>query len=87
MNYFCPKSIFNPILQWGYKKCTLEKLGKNTGSSLGVWDPRTKTKAWFPPHLADIDGTVSLTKILEGDLGISEKIKKKWKISAWSHGE
>jgi hypothetical protein len=44
-------------LHWGYKKCTLEKLGKNTGRSLGVWDPRTKTKTWFPPHLEDIDGT------------------------------
>jgi hypothetical protein len=21
-----------------------------------VWDLRTKTKPWFPPHLADIDG-------------------------------
>jgi hypothetical protein len=51
---------------------------------LGVWDPRTKTKPWFPPHLADIDGTASLTKFSEGGLGNS---KKKWKNSAWSHGE
>jgi hypothetical protein len=35
--------------------------GKIQGGPLGVWDPRTKTKPWLPPHLADIDGTTSLT--------------------------
>jgi hypothetical protein len=42
---------------------------------MGV-DPRTKAKPWFPPHLADIDATTSLTKISKEGLGNSEKIKK-----------
>jgi hypothetical protein len=48
-------------LHLGYKKCIPKKLGKIPGGPLGVWDPRTKTKPWFPPHLADIDVTTSLT--------------------------
>jgi hypothetical protein len=67
------------------------KIKRTNNSNIGfsqavtVWDPRTYTKPWFPPHLADIDGTASLTFISEGGLGNSEK--KKWKNSAWSHGE
>jgi hypothetical protein len=39
-----------------------KKIGeKIPGGPLGVWDPITKTKPWFPPHLADIDGIESLT--------------------------
>jgi hypothetical protein len=28
---------------------------------LKVWDTRTNTKPWFPPHLAHINSTASLT--------------------------
>jgi hypothetical protein len=51
-----------------------------------VWDPATKTKPWFPTHLAHIDDTASLTLIWKGGLGNSEK-KKKMENTAWSHGE
>jgi hypothetical protein len=64
----------------------IKKWGKIPGGSLRVWDPATKTKPWFPTHLAHIDGTASLTKIYKGGLGNSEKIKK-WKNTSWSHGE
>jgi hypothetical protein len=30
---FLPLIHLNPILNWGYKKCTSEKLGKNTWRS------------------------------------------------------
>jgi hypothetical protein len=56
------------------------KIGEKIhGGPLEVWDPRTKTKPWFPPHLADINGTVSLTSIWKGGLGNLEKIKKNGK--------
>ena len=42
----------------------------------GVWDPRTKTKTWFPPHLADIDGTAESDLDLGGGPGELKKIKK-----------
>ena len=41
-----------------------------------MWDPRTKAKPWFPPHLADIDGTAESDLDLGGGPGDSEKIKK-----------
>jgi hypothetical protein len=44
-----------------------------------LWDHATKTKPWFPTHLAHIDGTASLTYISKGSLGNSEKIKKNGK--------
>jgi hypothetical protein len=44
-----------------------------------VWDPATKTKPWFPTHLAHIDGTASSTKIWKGSLGNSEKFKRNGK--------
>jgi hypothetical protein len=43
----------------------------------GGWDPRTKTKPWFPPHLADIDGTAESDLDLGGGAwGIQKKSKK-----------
>jgi hypothetical protein len=57
MNYFCPNSI---LIQF-CTRATRNTNQKIHGGPLGVWDSRTKTKTWFPPHLADIDGTVSLT--------------------------
>ena len=44
-----------------------------------MWDPRTKTEPWFPPHQADIDGTAESDLDLGGGLGNSEKIKKNGK--------
>jgi hypothetical protein len=73
---FLPSIHFNPILHWRYKKCTSENREKIHGGPLRVWDPRTKTKPWFPPHMADIDGTTSFTYIWKGGLGNSQKIKK-----------
>jgi hypothetical protein len=58
---------------------TRKNRGKIQGGHLWVWDPRTKTKPWFPPLLADIDATASLTWISKGGLGNSEKIKKNGK--------
>jgi hypothetical protein len=67
-------------LHWGYKKCTPEILGKNTGRSPGgVGDPRTKTKPWFPPHLADIDGTAESDLDLGGGPGEFRKNQKNGK--------
>jgi hypothetical protein len=51
-----------------------------------VWHLATKTKPWFRTHLAHMDGTASLTWIWKGGLGNLEKIKK-WKNTAWIHGE
>jgi hypothetical protein len=87
MNYFCPKSFLIQFCTGATRNAHQKNWGKIQGGPQGVWDPRTKTKPWFSPHLADIDGTTSLTYISEGGLGNSEKIKKKWKNSAWSHGE
>jgi hypothetical protein len=61
MNYFCPKSILIQFCTRATRNAHQKNWGKIHGGPLGVWDPRTKTKPWFPPHLADIDGTVSLT--------------------------
>jgi hypothetical protein len=61
MNYFCPKSIFIQFCTWATRNAHHKNRGKIQGGPLRVWDPRTKTKPWFPPHLADIDGTTSLT--------------------------
>jgi hypothetical protein len=61
MNYFCPKFI---LIQFctGLQEMHTRKVGKIIPwGPLGVWDPRTKTKPWFPPHLPDIDGATSLT--------------------------
>jgi hypothetical protein len=44
-----------------YQNTHQKNWGKIHGGLLGVWDPRTKTKPRFPPHLAEIDGTASLT--------------------------
>jgi hypothetical protein len=63
-------------LHQGYKKCTPEKLEKNTRRSLRVWEPRTKTKPWFPPHLAYIDGTASLTRFGRGPREFRKNQKK-----------
>jgi hypothetical protein len=61
MNYFCPKSILIQFCIGATRYPHLKNWGKIQGGPLGVWDPRTKTKPWFPPHLAHIDGTASLT--------------------------
>jgi hypothetical protein len=61
MNYFCPKSFLIQSCTRATRNAHQKNLGKIQGGPLGVWDPRIKTKPWFPPHLADIDGTVSLT--------------------------
>ena len=61
MNYFCPKSILIQFYTGATRYAHQKNWGKIQGGPLGVWDPRTKTKPWFQPHLADIDGTVSLT--------------------------
>jgi hypothetical protein len=74
-------------LHWGYKKCTPRKLGKIQGGHLGVWDPITKTKPWFPLQLADIDGTAESDLDLGGGPREFRKNQKKWKNNAWSHGE
>ena len=63
-------------MYWGYKKCTPGKLGKIQGGPLGVWDPRTKTNTWFPPHLADIDGTAESDLDLGGGPGEYKKNQK-----------
>jgi hypothetical protein len=44
-----------------------------------VWDPRTKTKPWFPPHLADIDGTAESDLDLRGGPGEFRKNLKNGK--------
>jgi hypothetical protein len=61
MNYFFPKSILIQFCTGATRNAHHKNWGKIQGGPLGVWDPRTKTKPWFPPHLADIDGTASLT--------------------------
>jgi hypothetical protein len=61
MNYFCPKSILIQFCTRATRNAHQKNWGKIHGGPLRVWDPRTKTKPWFPPHLADIDGTASLT--------------------------
>jgi hypothetical protein len=61
MNYFCPKSILIQFCTWATRNAHQKNRGKIQEGPLGVWDPRTNTKPWFPPHLADIDGTASLT--------------------------
>jgi hypothetical protein len=61
MHYFCPKSILIQFCTGATRNAHQKNWGKIPGGPLGVWDPRTKTKPWFPPHLADIDGTTSLT--------------------------
>jgi hypothetical protein len=61
MYYFCPKSILIQFCTGAKRNAHPKNWGKILGGPLGVWDPRTKTKPWFPPHLADIDGTASLT--------------------------
>jgi hypothetical protein len=61
MDYFFPKSILIQFCTGATRNAHQKNWGKIAGGPLGVWDPRTKTKPWFPPHLADIDGTASLT--------------------------
>jgi hypothetical protein len=61
MNYFCPKSFLIQFCIGATRNAHHKNWGKIQGGPLGVCDPRTKTKPWFPPHLADIDGTASLT--------------------------
>jgi hypothetical protein len=61
MNYFCPKSFLIQFWTGATRNAHQKNWGKIRGGPLGVWDPRTNTKPWFPPHLADIDGTTSLT--------------------------
>jgi hypothetical protein len=86
MNYFCPKSFLIQFCTRATRNAHQENWGKIQGGPLGVWNPRTKTKPWFPPHLADIDGTAESDLDLGGGLGNSKKLKK-WKNTAWSHGE
>jgi hypothetical protein len=76
MNYFCPESFLIQFCTGATRNAHQKNWGKIQGGPLGVWNPRTKTKPWFPQHLADIDGTASLTWISEGGLGNLEKIKK-----------
>jgi hypothetical protein len=61
MNYFCPKSILIQFCTRATRNAHQKNWGKIQGGPLGVWDPRTKTKPWLPLHLADIDGTASLS--------------------------
>jgi hypothetical protein len=61
MNYFYPKFILIQFCTGATRNAHQKIRGKIQGGPLGVWDPRTKTKPWFPPHLADINGTASLT--------------------------
>jgi hypothetical protein len=61
MNYFFPKSILIEFCTGATRNTHHKNWGKIYGGPLGVWNPRTKTKPWFSPHLADINGTVSLT--------------------------
>jgi hypothetical protein len=61
MNYFCPKSFLIHFCTRDTRNAHQKNWGKMQGGPLGVWDLRTKTKPWFPPHLADINGTASLT--------------------------
>jgi hypothetical protein len=76
MNYFCPKSILFQFCTGATRNAHQKNREKIQGCPLGVWDPRYNTKPWFPPHLADIDGTASLTYISKGALGNSKKSKK-----------
>jgi hypothetical protein len=54
-------------------------MGKIHGGFVRVWDPTTNTKLGFPTHLADIEGTASLTLIWKGGLGSSKKIQNNGK--------
>ena len=86
-NYFCPKSFLIQFCTGATRNAHQKNRGKIQGGPLGVWDPRTKTKPWFPPHLADIDGTAESDLDLGGGPGEFKKNQKKWKNTAWSHGE
>jgi hypothetical protein len=62
MNIFFALNPFKSNFELGLQEMHTRKIGEKIhGGLLRVWDPRTKTKPWFPPRLADIDGTVSLT--------------------------
>ena len=87
MNYFCPKSFLIQFCTGATRNAHQENWRKIQGGPLGVWDPRTKTNTWFPPHLADIDGTAESDLDLGGGPGEFGKNQKKWKNSAWSPGE
>jgi hypothetical protein len=76
MNYFCPKFFLIQFCTGATRNAHQKNWGKIQGGPLGLWDPRTKTKPWFPPHLADINGTAYSDLDLGGGLGNSEKIKK-----------
>jgi hypothetical protein len=76
MNYFCPKSFLIRFCTGAIRNAHQENCGKIQGGPLGVWDPRTKTKPWFPPPLADIDGTAESDLVLEGGLGEFRKNQK-----------
>jgi hypothetical protein len=86
-NYFCPKSFLIQFCTAATGYAHQKNRGKIQGGPLGVWDPRTKAKPWFPPHRADIDGTAESDLDLGGGPGEFRKNSKKWKSTAWSHGE
>jgi hypothetical protein len=84
MNYFCPKSFLIQFCTWATRNAHQTNWGKIQGGPVGVWDPGTKTKPWFPPHLADIN---EFDLDFRGGPREFRKNQKKWKNSAWSHGE
>jgi hypothetical protein len=76
MNYFYPKSFLIQFCTRATRNAHQKNWGKIQGGPLGLWDPRTKTKPWFPSHLVDIDGTAESDLDLGGGPGNLEKIKK-----------
>jgi hypothetical protein len=78
MNYFWPKSFLIQFCTGATRNAHQKNWGKIQGGPLGVWDPRTKSKPWFLPHLADIDGTTESELDLGG--GPGEFIKNKNKM-------
>jgi hypothetical protein len=85
MNYFFPKSFLIQFCTGATRYAHQENWGKIQGGPLGVWDPGTKTKPWFPPHLADIDGTPESNLDLGGGPGEFRKNQKNGKhcMESW----